>query len=295
MGSAADSFAAGSPAGAVVGVGAASAALRRAGKAEKGRARIGWRAGWRARVVALRRQWRHIMAAVGRGVSMMVLCRCRGLWFGGRGTKVGCEGERRECSALEKIWVGQMEDLAEVWPWPSHTVFTLGVLGAYNCPPTRCLQLCHGATEHLKTHGSPRQAWRPLLPIPQSCASGHPPHITSSSLFPRDIRSRGRTPSELLPKVTKDRHATMSAPDQRGSGGRNELHQRNLEYTLKELQNQIREHEGELERVGIRSVPSRLSPQLNQVPATLYGHPAPRDLPVACRDPCSDEDRLRRC
>lgn len=42
----------------------------------------------------------------------------------------------------------------------------------------------------------------------------------------------------------------MDAPDQRGIGGRNELHQRNLEYTLKELGNQIKEHESELERVG---------------------------------------------
>ncbi|KAL2107575.1 hypothetical protein VUR80DRAFT_5022 [Thermomyces stellatus] len=59
----------------------------------------------------------------------------------------------------------------------------------------------------------------------------------------------------------------MSAPDQRGSGGRNELHERNLEYTLKELQKQIREHESELERLRSTATPR---PEISQSPAATF-------------------------
>ncbi|SPO00959.1 uncharacterized protein DNG_03707 [Cephalotrichum gorgonifer] len=59
----------------------------------------------------------------------------------------------------------------------------------------------------------------------------------------------------------------MSAHDQRGSSGRNELHQRNLEYTIKELQRQIREHEDQLEELRSSASPR---PEIAQSPsATL--------------------------
>lgn len=124
LGSVADSVAGGASPAAVVGVesvaAAGSAALRRAGRVESGRARKGWRA---TVVVARRRHWRQIMAA--RWVWMrrerVSVRRCRvGVVSGLR-----VEDWTWSCSVRGgKNLGGSLGNLAQVWLFEPHTVFT---------------------------------------------------------------------------------------------------------------------------------------------------------------------------
>jgi len=92
----------------------------------------------------------------------------------------------------------------------------------------------------------------------------------------------------------------MSAREQRGDV-RSELYKRNLDYSLKELQKQIQEHEDQLEMV---RKPELDLPKLYDtlpLPCLLLNpRPAPnqcdiptRDHPIPHRDPNRDEASFR--